>query len=103
MRDLLLGRPVTGLGGFPFEPVSTAGVNGSAASLGIAIHPRGNVHALPLIGHFVGADTLGYLSEGGMLSCLTTPPANFCTACFSGNYRVLDEEHRAGIVAKEER
>jgi amidophosphoribosyltransferase len=52
---------------------------------------------------FVGADSLGYLSEEGMLSCLTTPPANFCTACFSGNYRVLDDEDRAGIVAKEER
>jgi hypothetical protein len=38
-----------------------------------------------------------------MLSCLTTPPENFCTACFSGNYRVLDEEDRADIVAKEER
>ncbi len=52
---------------------------------------------------FVGADSLGYLSEEGMLACLRTPPANFCTACFSGNYRVLDEEDRAGIVAKDER
>jgi len=52
---------------------------------------------------FVGADSLGYLSEKGMLSCLATPAPNFCTACFSGNYRVLDEEDRAGIVAKEER
>ena len=30
-------------------------------------------------------------------------PSNFCTACFSGNYRVLDEEDRADVVAKEER
>ncbi len=52
---------------------------------------------------FVGADSLGYLSEAGMLSCLATSAANFCTACFSGNYRVLDEDDRAGIVAKEER
>jgi amidophosphoribosyltransferase len=52
---------------------------------------------------YVGADSLGYLSEEGMLSCLQTPPQNFCTACFSGNYRVLDEEDRAGTVAKEER
>jgi amidophosphoribosyltransferase len=55
------------------------------------------------IRRFVGADSLGYLSEAGMLSCLATPSANFCTACFSGNYRVLDEEDRADIVAKEER
>ncbi len=52
---------------------------------------------------FVGADSLGYLSEAGMLACLATPPSNFCTACFSGNYRVLDEAERAGVVAKDER
>jgi len=52
---------------------------------------------------YVGADSLGYLSEAGMLSCLETPPEHFCTACFSGNYRVLDEDERAGVVAKEER
>ncbi|MBP1621779.1 MAG: amidophosphoribosyltransferase, partial [Acidobacteria bacterium] len=38
-----------------------------------------------------GADSLGFLSEAGMLACLATPPENFCTACFSGRYRVLDE------------
>jgi amidophosphoribosyltransferase len=52
---------------------------------------------------FVGADSLCYLSEDGMLSCLATPAANFCTACFSGRYRVLDEEEGAGAVTKEER
>jgi amidophosphoribosyltransferase len=41
---------------------------------------------------FTGADSLGYLSEAGMLACLATPGENFCTACFSGRYRVLDEE-----------
>ena len=40
---------------------------------------------------FTGADSLGYLSEAGMLSCLAMPGENFCTACFSGRYRVLDE------------
>jgi len=40
---------------------------------------------------FTGADSLGYLSESGMLSCLVTPAENFCTACFSGRYRVLDD------------
>ncbi|MGE5236742.1 MAG: amidophosphoribosyltransferase [Acidobacteriota bacterium] len=51
---------------------------------------------------FVGADSLGYLSEAGMLGCLTTPRQHFCTACFSLNYRVLDEEH-AEVIAKEQR
>ena len=50
---------------------------------------------------YVGADSLGYLSEAGMLACLATPAKHFCTACFSGNYRVLDEEARAQILAKE--
>jgi len=44
------------------------------------------------IREFTGADSLGFLSEAGMLACLATPPENFCTACFSGRYRVLDEE-----------
>jgi len=52
---------------------------------------------------FVGADSLGYLSEAGMLGCLRTAPENFCTACFSLRYRVLDEDSHADTVAKEER
>ena len=40
---------------------------------------------------FTGADSLGYLSEQGMLACLAVPAENFCTACFSGRYRVLDD------------
>jgi len=66
MRDLFLGHPVDGLGASPFEPLSTAAVNAGAAELGIAIHPRGNVYALPLIGHFVGADTLALILSTGM-------------------------------------
>ncbi len=66
MRDLFLGRPVDGLGGFPFEPVSTAAVDTVASDLGIAINPAGNIHALPLIGHFVGADTLAMILATGM-------------------------------------
>jgi amidophosphoribosyltransferase len=51
---------------------------------------------------FVGADSIGYLSEQGMLSCLETPAEHFCTACFTNRYRVLDD-NGVGIVAKEER
>ncbi|MGA2933844.1 MAG: ASKHA domain-containing protein [Methanomicrobiales archaeon] len=61
MRDLFLGRQVEGLGAFPFEPVSTGAVDTGASELGIAINPAGNIHALPLIGHFVGADTLAMI------------------------------------------
>jgi len=51
---------------------------------------------------FVGADSLGYLSEEGMLACFSAGAGRFCTACFSGRYPVLDEEG-PGILAKEER
>jgi uncharacterized 2Fe-2S/4Fe-4S cluster protein (DUF4445 family) len=66
MRDLLLGRPVDRMGAFPFEPVSTGPVNSAPGDLGIALHPEGNVYALPLIGHFVGADTLAMILATGM-------------------------------------
>jgi amidophosphoribosyltransferase len=59
-------------------------------------------HTVEEIRAFIGADSLGYLSEEGMLACLDTPPQNFCTACFSLRYRVLDAEH-AEVVAKDER
>jgi amidophosphoribosyltransferase len=36
---------------------------------------------------FIGADTLGYLSEEGLLKPFDRP-LDFCTACFSGRYAV---------------
>ncbi len=59
-------------------------------------------HSVAEIRAFIGADSLGYLSESGMLGCLNTPRESFCTACFSLHYRVLDAEH-AQVVAKDER
>lgn len=38
---------------------------------------------------YVGADSLGYLSTEGMLSCMyETKSAHFCTGCFDGKYPV---------------
>jgi amidophosphoribosyltransferase len=37
---------------------------------------------------FIGADTLGYLSIGGVLAALELPYERFCFACFDGNYPV---------------
>mgnify|MGYP000147393475 CR=1 FL=1 len=34
----------------------------------------------------VGADSLGYLSPEGLLSAVTGPPGDYCTACFTGAY-----------------
>lgn len=40
------------------------------------------------IGKYLGADSLGYLSIEGMLSCASLPPIGFCTACFNGDYPI---------------
>ena len=37
---------------------------------------------------FVAADSLGYLSLPGLLACLGGAPSSYCTACWSGEYRV---------------
>ena len=37
---------------------------------------------------FIGVDTLGYLSVEGLLSAVTRPPDDYCTACFTGDYPV---------------
>ncbi len=41
---------------------------------------------------YLGVDSLHYLSLEGLLSCMDRPPASYCTACYSGDYR-LDVEH----------
>ena len=40
------------------------------------------------IRNHIGADTLGYLSLPGLLSSVSGPEQNYCTACWSGKYRV---------------
>ena len=53
------------------------------------------------IREFIEADSLGYLSEEGMLAALRSdgdPRRLYCTACFTGRYPVLNEEQRAVAV-----
>ena len=40
------------------------------------------------IRQFLEVDSLAYLSLEGMLSCLKNPPPAYCTACWSGNYKI---------------
>ncbi len=42
-------------------------------------------HNIEETGKKIGADTLGYLSLKGLLSCVNKPK-NYCTACFNGGY-----------------
>ena len=43
-------------------------------------------NSLDDIRRYVGADTLGYLSDKGMWSALKSGPESFCAACFNGDY-----------------
>lgn len=44
------------------------------------------------IQRFLGVDSLHYLSLQGMLSCVDRPARSYCTACYTGDYRI-DIEH----------
>jgi amidophosphoribosyltransferase len=37
---------------------------------------------------YVGADSLGYLSQEGMIRATGQPPESFCAACFDGDYPI---------------
>jgi amidophosphoribosyltransferase len=52
-------------------------------------------HSVAEIARFIGADSLGYLSQEGLLSAVEEDRDRYCSACFSGNYPVpLPEEGR---------
>lgn len=44
------------------------------------------------IRRFLGVDSLHYLTLEGLLSCVERPGEHYCTACYSGDYRI-DIEH----------
>jgi amidophosphoribosyltransferase len=45
----------------------------------------------------IGADSLGYLSEDGMIASTEQPRSSLCTACFTGKYPIpLPEAHLIG-------
>ena len=57
MHHLLLNLPPKDLGLAPFVPAIHKSVDVKARELGLHINPSGNVHVLPTIASFVGADT----------------------------------------------
>jgi amidophosphoribosyltransferase len=45
----------------------------------------------------IGADSLGYISEDGMIAATNQPRERLCTACFTGRYPIeLPTEDRLG-------
>jgi amidophosphoribosyltransferase len=45
-------------------------------------------HTIEEIRNYIEADSLAYLSLDGMLSSVTGPRDSYCTACWTGDYRV---------------
>ncbi len=45
-------------------------------------------HSVEEIRQFVEADSLAYLSLDGLLASVSGPPDSYCTACWTGDYRV---------------
>lgn len=46
------------------------------------------------IRRYLGVDSLGYLSLGGMLGCLRQPAHDYCTACWTGAYAIRAEQRQ---------
>jgi uncharacterized 2Fe-2S/4Fe-4S cluster protein (DUF4445 family) len=61
MHHLVLNLPPKYLGLAPFVPAIHKSVDVKARELGLQISPSGNIHILPTIASFVGADTSGML------------------------------------------
>jgi uncharacterized 2Fe-2S/4Fe-4S cluster protein (DUF4445 family) len=57
MHHILLNLPPKDLGLAPFVPAIHESVDVKARELGLRINPSGNIHVLPTIASFVGADT----------------------------------------------
>jgi amidophosphoribosyltransferase len=43
---------------------------------------------LEAVRHAIGADTLSYISQQGMVAATEQPASRLCTACFDGNYPI---------------
>lgn len=61
MHHLLLNLPPKDLGLAPFVPAIHGSVDVKARELGLQINSSGNIHVLPTIASFVGADTSGMI------------------------------------------
>jgi uncharacterized 2Fe-2S/4Fe-4S cluster protein (DUF4445 family) len=66
MQHLLLGLNPEAIGVWPFIPVVEDMVQVSAGELGLHILPQAQVHLLPYLGAYVGADLVGGLLATGL-------------------------------------
>ncbi len=56
MHHMAMGLPSSFLGESPFSPVMKRGIDLTARDVGLALHPDTNIHALPTLAGYVGAD-----------------------------------------------
>lgn len=54
------------------------------------------------IRRYLGVDSLHYLTMEGMLACMGRPAEHYCTACYSGDYRIDVEHPETGEVLEHE-
>jgi uncharacterized 2Fe-2S/4Fe-4S cluster protein (DUF4445 family) len=66
MQQLLCGIDSRHLGEVPFVPVVGRSLTIPARELGLRIHPRGLAYVMPVIGGFVGGDTVAGLLATGL-------------------------------------
>jgi len=69
MQQIALGIDPQWLGEVPFAPTLGPSASVPAASLGISIHPAGMLTAFPVIGGFVGGDTVAGIVATGLAQC----------------------------------
>ena len=65
MQQIFSGVDPSALGETPFVPAAGAGLACLARELGLHVHPRGGAYLMPVVGGFVGGDTVaGILATG---------------------------------------
>ena len=51
---------------------------------------------------YVAADSLGYLSQEGMVEATTSEASTFCSACFDGSYPIPVPEHAGKFILEDQ-
>jgi amidophosphoribosyltransferase len=54
--------------------------------------------SVPQIRDHIGADSLGYLSEAGLVEAIGLPESTLCNACFHGRYPLPIETDQGKFV-----
>jgi uncharacterized 2Fe-2S/4Fe-4S cluster protein (DUF4445 family) len=100
MTHLFLAVSPKYLGFMPYTPVFRRPPRVNAARLGLKLNPSANVHVLPSIGSFVGADSVGVILTSGMRRTeATTMAVDIGTngeILIGSNHRLLASSTAAG-------